>query len=41
MTKIYCARWVLPMTSAPVEGGAVIIFAGLLWFALRRQSREA
>jgi len=25
MTKIYCARWVLPILSAPVEGGAVAV----------------
>lgn len=25
MTKIYCARWVLPVTSEPIEGGAVAV----------------
>ena len=25
MTKIYCARWVLPVTSEPIEGGAVVV----------------
>ncbi|HEX3558066.1 MAG TPA: amidohydrolase family protein [Pyrinomonadaceae bacterium] len=25
MTKIYCARWVLPIVSGPVEGGAVTV----------------
>src|SRR5215213_2926188 len=25
MTKIYCARWVLPILSGPIEGGAVAV----------------
>jgi cytosine/adenosine deaminase-related metal-dependent hydrolase len=25
MTKLYCARWVLPMSAAPVENGAVAV----------------
>lgn len=25
MTKIYCARWVLPIVSEPIEGGAVVV----------------
>ncbi|MDT7689304.1 MAG: aminodeoxyfutalosine deaminase [Acidobacteriota bacterium] len=25
MTKIYCARWVLPIVSEPIEGGAVAV----------------
>ena len=25
MTKIYCARWVLPILSGPLEGGAVAV----------------
>jgi hypothetical protein len=25
MTKIYCARWVLPVTSEPIEEGAVAV----------------
>jgi 5-methylthioadenosine/S-adenosylhomocysteine deaminase len=25
MTKLYCARWVLPITSAPFKGGAVAV----------------
>jgi 5-methylthioadenosine/S-adenosylhomocysteine deaminase len=25
MTKLYCAHWVLPVTAAPIEGGAVAV----------------
>jgi 5-methylthioadenosine/S-adenosylhomocysteine deaminase len=25
MTKLYCARWVLPVVAAPIEGGAVAV----------------
>lgn len=25
MTKLYCARWVLPVAAAPIEGGAVAV----------------
>jgi cytosine/adenosine deaminase-related metal-dependent hydrolase len=25
MTKTYCARWVLPVTSEPIKGGAVVV----------------
>jgi 5-methylthioadenosine/S-adenosylhomocysteine deaminase len=25
MTKLYCARWVLPISSGPIEGGAVAV----------------
>ncbi|MET0623518.1 MAG: amidohydrolase family protein [Pyrinomonadaceae bacterium] len=30
MTKIYCARWVLPILSEPIEGGAVAVEGTLI-----------